>query len=350
VRLIFVHYVLPDRGSAQDIFNYNSVARAVGHEVALYGPPSPESPFNYSLDIGSADAVIFIFEWTTRLQWGDNVDFTRLVGMVPRRKRVIIDCDGGYNDRINVLGDCNHLDSDADERWVEVCDSLSDKICQPTLHPLRPNVRPFFFHGYNQKWEVPLDFSAKEYGIVYVGNNWFRWRPMHRVLQAVQPVRDDVGRIRLVGHGWDSASPWTSPVYMANAYYSDPEYLKQLNVEVVPPVRFDQVIDSMGGGIFTPMMYRPLFDHLRLVTCRSFETPAANTIPLFCQDAAYVEEIYGEEAVELVLPEQEPEAKILDMVRRSERYGSIVSGIRRHLGEKHSYEKRLKELIKIVTD
>ena len=51
----------------------------------------------------------------------------------------------------------------------------------------------------------------------------------------------------------------------------------------------------MGEGV-QPGLYRPLFDHLRLVTCRTFETPAANTIPLFAQDAAFVEEIYGPEA------------------------------------------------------
>ena len=61
-------------------------------------------------------------------------------------------------------------------------------------------------------------------------------------------------------------------------------------------MKFDQVIDWMGRGIFSPVIYRPLFDHLRLVTCRTFETPAANTIPLFCQDQAYIREIYGEVA------------------------------------------------------
>jgi hypothetical protein len=348
MRLMFVHHVVEDRGSAQDMHNYAQVARALGHEVALYGPPNGASAFNYSQDVGSVDAVIFIFEWTTHLQYGDNVDLLRLVGKVPRRRRVVIDCDGNYNDAISVVGDVNHPNAAASQRWVELCDSLSDKIYQPTLHPRRPNVRPFFFHAYNPAWEVPLDFSGKEYGMAYVGNNWFRWRAMKWVLQAIEPIREQVGCIALVGNGWDSPPPWANATLSEDAYCRDPSYLWGLGVEVLPPVRFDQVIAHMGKGIFSPVIYRPLFDHLQLVTCRTFETPAANTIPVLGQDVAYVGEIYGEEAVELVLPHEQPQEKILDLVHRPEHYAAIVRGIRHYLAEKHSYAVRLRELIEIV--
>src|SRR5262245_32245725 len=233
MRLMFVHHVLEDRGSAQDIYNYAQIARVLGHEVALYGPPNVESAFNYSLDMGSADAVIFIFEWTTNLQHGDNLDFLRLVGKVPRRRRIVIDCDGKYNDAISVVGDVNHTDAAASRRWVEVCDSLSDKICQPTLHPLRPNVRPFFFHAYSPAWEQPLDPRGKDFGMFYVGNNWFRWRGLKRVLQAVEPIRDRLGRIGLVGQGWDAPAPWAKPLLPEDAYRTDPAYLERLGVEVM---------------------------------------------------------------------------------------------------------------------
>ena len=97
-----------------------------------------------------------------------------------------------------------------------------------------------------------------------------------------------------------------------------------------------------------PVIYRPLFDHLRLVTCRTFETPAANTIPVFGQDAACVQEVYGEEAVELVLPNERPQDKILDVVSRPDHYASVVSGIRRRLAEKYSYRVQFQQLIEIV--
>ena len=134
----------------------------------------------------------------------------------------------------------------------------------------------------------------------------------------------------------------------ADAYASDPEYLRRLGVEVRPPVHFKQVIEHMGKGVIHPVVYRPLFNRLQLVTCRTFETFAANTIPLFGQDEAYVTEFYGEAARELVLPAEQPEEKILDMLRRPDHYAEIVQGIRRHLREKHSYAVRLRELIEIV--
>jgi hypothetical protein len=330
------------------LHNYTELGRALGHEVALYGPPKNGSSFNYSLDINVADAVIFIVEWTTALQYGDNLDFVRLLERVPRRRRVVIDCDGAYNDAIRVVGDVNHQDDAASRRWIQVCDSLSDKIFQPTLHPLRPNVRPFLFHAYNPGWEQPLDFQKKEYAMIYVGNNWFRWRGLQRVLKAVEPVRNLVGRIGLIGHGWDSPPPWAKPMLIEDAYRADFAYLRKLQVNVKPPIRFDQVIDHMGKGVFSPVIYRPLFDHLQLVTCRTFETPAANTIPLFCQGTAYVEEMYGSAALELRLQDERPEEKILDLVRRPEHYADIVRGIRRHLGKNHSYAARLQELMQIV--
>jgi hypothetical protein len=348
MRLMFVHHVMEDRGSAQDMYHYVAAARALGHEVALYGPPNRSSAFHYSLAIDAADAVIFIFEWTTALQFGNEVDLARLVGKVPRRRRVVLDCDGKYNDAISVTGDVNHPSEAASRRWVEVCDSLSDKVFQPTLRPLRPNVGTFFFHGYDLGWEQPLDFRAKDYGMVYVGNNWFRWRSLRRVFEAIEPVRAEVGRIGLVGNGWDAPAPWANSSLPEDAYRTEPEYLDRLGVEVVPPVRFDRVIEQMGKGTFSPVVYRPLFDRLRLVTCRTFETPAANTIPLFCQAPGFVAEVYGDEAVELVLPDERPEDKVLDLLRRPDHYAGIVRTVRRRLAEEHSYAAQLKKLIEIV--
>lgn len=348
MRLMFVHYLFEDRGSAQDVHYFAQTARALGHEVALYGPPDPKSPFNYSLDLASADAVIFIFEWTTDLQFGDRLDLLRLVSRVPRRRRVVLDCDGKYNDAVSVVGDYNHADAEMARRWVEVCDSLTDKIYQPTLHPLRPNVGTHFFHAYHPGWEVPLDFRGKEFDLFYVGNNWFRWRAISQVLKAVEPVRARLGRVGMVGHGWDRTPPWANASISRDAYYSDPEYLQQLNVEVGPPVHFKEVIAQMSRGVIHPVVYRPLFNRLQLVTCRTFETFAANTIPLFGQDEAYVTEFYGDRAGELVLPARGPEEKVLDMVRRPEHYAEIVRDIRRYLAEKHSYAVRLRELIEIV--
>ena len=162
MKLVFFNWAYEDHGSAQDLYNYARVAEAMGHEVVVYGRSTGRSSFDYSLDIASADAAIFIFEYSTYI---DRLDAARLVGRIRRARRVVIDCDGGYNEALAFDGDVNHPDAAASERWLEVCESLSDKIVQPTLHPRRRGVGSFFFHAYNPDWEVPLDFRSKQYGM-----------------------------------------------------------------------------------------------------------------------------------------------------------------------------------------
>jgi hypothetical protein len=348
MRLMFVYWAFEDQGSGLLIQGYSRAARALGHEVAVYGRPNPKIPLNYSLDVASADAVVFIFEWTTRLQQGDALDLVRLVSRVPRRRRVILDGDGNYNAIIRVGTDYNHKTEGDCQAWAEVCDSLTDKVCQPTLHPLCANVRTFLFYCYNPGWEVPLDFRDKQYTMLYVGHSKFRWAPMERVLRAIEPVRDRVGRLGVVGHGWDALPAWAGPMHMEDAYYTDVPYMKRLGVEFLPPVPFEQVVAWMSKATLNPVISRPTFNHMRLVTPRFFETPAASTIPLFGLDDAYVAEIYGEAALELVLPAERPEDRILDLVRRPDHYAGIIQGIRRHLAQKHSQAARLRELVEII--
>lgn len=367
MKLVFVYWGYEDAGSMGDLRAYARAARALGHEITVYGPieetahsdkarylqgaygpPKDRAALNYSLNLKGADAVIFIFEWTTRLRDGGRMDWARLVGAVPRRRRVVIDCDGGYNDVICFKDDYNHLDEKAGREWVAVCDSLSDKVCQPTLQPRRPNVRPFFFHVYDPMWETPLDFRAKEFSLIYVGHTKWRWRPMLGVLQTLESVRDQVGRIALVGDGWAGIPDWASEGNVANKYYVDLEYLKRLRIETCPAISYRNVIPTMSRGVVNPVVYRPLFEHLQLVTCRTFETPAASTIPLFLLDQDYVRGIYGDRAKELVLAGERPHEKILDMLARPNHYAEIVDEIRQEFRRRHSPEARLRELIGIV--
>src|SRR5262245_41997161 len=133
MRLMFIYWAFEDQGSGLLIQGYTDAARALGHEVVVYGRPNPKIPLNYSLDVTAADALVFIFEWTTQLMHGDNLDWVRLVNRVPRKRRVIVDGDGNYNDLVRVGGDYNHKDAAAARKWVAFCDSLTDKVCQPTF-------------------------------------------------------------------------------------------------------------------------------------------------------------------------------------------------------------------------
>jgi glycosyltransferase involved in cell wall biosynthesis len=350
MQIMFVYFVAEDAGSAQDVHHYMRAAAELGHEILLYGPPGSLPSFNFSLDVESADAVFFIFEWTTDLRFGDQLDWTRLFARVPRRNRFVVDCDGAYNRMIHIDGDLNHRDEASSRRWMEICEGLADRIFQPTLHPVEPNVRPFFFHAYDPAWERPLDFRNKEYGMTYVGHAKFRYFPMLRVLRAIEPIRDRFGRMAVVGHGWDAMPPWAGWMKIEDYFYTDQDYLQRMGMEYVLPIPFEQVIDWMSKGRLSPVIYRPLFSHLKFVTCRTFETPAANTIPLFGLDPEYVREIYGDAAVELVLPSDIDGAqdKVADIVDRPGRYVDIVLGIRKRMAEKHSFKARLQELVEIA--
>jgi hypothetical protein len=348
MRLLFVYYLMDDRGSAQDIRSYVQTGRTLGHEVAMYGA-SRSSSFEFSRDVASADGLVFVFEWTTGLLEGNNLDFARMLGKFPRSRRVVIDCDGNYNDRLSVDGDYNHRNDEDSRRWREICDSLSDKICQPTFHPRCGNVRTFLFHGYDRTWARPLNSRPKEFGMVYIGHSKFRWNPLHRLLKGIEPIRDRLGKITLVGHGWNRLPDWADSMRMQDAYFVDYDYLKKLDIEIMEPVPYDRVIDLMGKGLFTPVLYRPLFSQLQFVTCRTFETPAAATIPLFDLDNGYVQEIYGDNALELVL-DGNPERVVSDVLRRPHHYFAIVKAVRCHLADHHSYAARLKELIDILMD
>ena len=70
MRLMFVYWRTGDAGSAQTLYGYAKAARQLGHEVVLYAPEEP-FPVKCSLNLESADAVIFILEWNMYLHPGE---------------------------------------------------------------------------------------------------------------------------------------------------------------------------------------------------------------------------------------------------------------------------------------
>ncbi len=350
MKIVFVYWGYENAGSMLDLRGYARAAKAMGHEVTIYGPTNAAFQLEYSQELEGADAVVFVFEWTTALQFGDRLDWARLIASVPRNRRVVIDCDGAYNEKLEFRGDYNHKSEELSRKWIEVCDSLSDKICQPTMRPKRKNVRPFMFHIYDPTWESALNFSDKEFSMMYVGHTKFRWHGMSQVLKAIEPVREQVGRVALVGEGWDSPIEWTEYQDIKADYYVDREWLRKNRFEAHPAIPFPQVTATMNKGVFNPVIYRPLFELLDFVTCRTFETPAAGTIPLFLLDPRYVAEIYGERALALTLGEGDRSAKILDVLKRPTHYAGIVEGIRADFAKTHTPEARLKQLIEIIAE
>lgn len=104
----------------------------------------------------------------------------------------------------------------------------------------------------------------------------------------------------------------------------------------------------MGRALVSPVLTRPTFDRLKFVTPRYFETPAAGTIPLFLVDPDHVRDIYGEPALDLVLPADNPAGKIADVLDEPDRYAAILEQTRRHLTSHHTHAARLRQLIDII--
>lgn len=350
MKIVFVYWGYENAGSMLDLKGYARAAETMGHEVIIYGPANPTFALDYSQDLNGTDAIVFVVEWTTQLQFGDRVDWVRLLEAVPPERRVVIDCDGCYNDPLEYAGDYNHKTEKESRDWIEFCDSLTSKIYQPTPRPLRPNVKSFYFHIYDKTWETPFDFSAKDYSMIYVGHTKFRWHGMSQVLHALEPVRHKAGRIGLVGEGWDAPLEWTEWEEIKDNYYVDRDYLKRLDVEALPPVPFAKVIETMERGVFNPVIYRPLFEHLHMVTCRTFETIAGGTIPLFLLDRQYVKDVFGDAALELVLSGDKASSTIEDVLERPDYYADIVHGIRKEFAKLHTPEVRLARLIEIIEE
>jgi hypothetical protein len=335
---------------------------ALGHEVAVYGETlSDIAEVPYSLDVESFDFAIFVVYETS--DFPDLPYLARLLDGMPKERRVIIDCCGRYNDTIRVDHDFNHLeklDGHQGWEWVEGFQTISDRVLQPTLTPLRPDVTPFLFHAFDpqsvarpaasadeagRSWSAS-DNGQRPYGVVYVGNNWQRWSQLRPFLEELERVKDEVGPVCLAGWDWEKRPDWAIELGLQGVDV-DPALLERVGAEAQWPVPFDEVVDTLGRGRFTPIVHRPLFNHLGLVTNRTFETFCADTIPVLLLPPELVESLYGSDALRLV-PGDDVGGHFVDALRRPEVYWDAVLATRAHLATHHSFETRFQELLAIL--
>src|SRR5260370_17238394 len=90
MRLLFVYNMGEAVGSAQTILNYSRTAKALGHEVAVYRRPSGSEVVS-SLNIESADVVIFVLEWWLDLKCAGHLNLCQLMSPVPPMPQCFID-------------------------------------------------------------------------------------------------------------------------------------------------------------------------------------------------------------------------------------------------------------------
>jgi hypothetical protein len=343
--------------AASTITKYVQVGKALGHEVAVFGEQSADFPgIPFALEVKGFDHVVFVVYETK--DFPDLPHLARLLDGVPRERRAVIDCSGRYNETVRVEHDFNHLeklDSHQGWEWIEGFQAVSDKVMQPTLTPRRPDVRPFLFHGFDpaaverppaSAQEAARAWAAKPYGVAYVGHNWQRWSQIRRFLEAVEPLRADLGPICLAGWRWDERPDWAVE-HAIQGVDTDPALLARLGVETKWPVPFGEVAGLLSQARFSPIFHRPLYNELGLVTTRTFETFSADTLPLLMLPDRLVADIYGPEAAPLA-PGADVAGRLRDMMRRPEVYWDAVLKVRARLAERHSYQRRFQELLAIL--
>jgi hypothetical protein len=355
MKLLLVSKLARSARAINTIAQYSRVATELGHEIAVFGEKQVEFPeLQFSLDVHKFDVAVFVVYIAS--DFPDLPYLARLLDGIPKSRRVIIDCTGRFNKTIRIEHDFNHLekmDGHQGWEWVEAFQSVADRILQPTLTPLRDDVKPFLFHGYDAN-ALRLDSDAtrpslakeKEYDIAYVGNNWQRWSQMHHFLEGIAPIRHELGTVVLAGWDWKRRPDWAVQMGIRGADL-DPEFLQRLCVETIDAIPFTDVRAFLSTARFSPIFQRPLFNELGLVTNRIFETFLADTIPLVMPPQSLAESIYSS-AVRPLLPKQDIAGWLQEMIRNPAAYWEAVQGVRRHLAEHHSYHRRVTELIDLL--
>jgi hypothetical protein len=348
MKILFVIERRLDAGSIQAVSNYVRAGDECGHTIAIYGREHSSFPgLRFSRDVGSFDYLVFIYEST--LRWISGLHLAHILSSVSRQRRVVLDADGMYNQRIVVDGyDRNH-DVEGDRvEWRTHCDCLAAKILQPTVRPLEPGVRGVPFYGYDGGWRVPPSAVVKPYDVMHVGHNWWRWQDMsRRLLPALEQVRPSVGDVCFMGLWWDVLPWWAKTPNYEAAVRLEGDWMRRLRIQVKPPVPYRQVIPAMSQGRVNIMTQRPLFRRLRFLTSKYFEVFCADTIPLVMLDPDHAESVYGPAGRELALHEGIGD-KLLDTLNRPAKYRPIVEEVRRHLAEHHSYRNRLQQLVEAL--
>jgi hypothetical protein len=355
MKLLLVSSVDPWTRSVATVHQYVAAGKRLGHQVVVYGEPNSQLPsLPFTTDLDGVDLALFIVQVTW--DFPDMPHLARVLDKIPRERRVVIDLWGRFNDTIRVDHDFNHLekvDGHTGLDWVEAFAAVSDRVLQPTLAPLRPDVGSFLFHGYNEgavarpyaaanEAAAAWNAAEKPYGMVYVGSNWQRWDQVRRLLEQLHPARAELGRAHLVGWDWSARPDWAVQGGILGID-TDPTLLAELGVVVSDGIRFDEVVPYLGKARFAPVLHRPLFQKLAIVTNRTFETFYADALPVLMLPRDFVTAIYGPAALALV-PGDDVAAYMLDALKRPEPYWEAVLQTRAHLARHHSYRQRLQEL------
>jgi hypothetical protein len=346
MNILFVMKHRGNAGSTHAVANYMRLAPKHGHSVAIFGTPIWYVPeLKFSTNIAEFDRVIYLFE--TELFRIKPLHQAIMLARFARQDRLIIDTDGMYNECVTVDGyDFNHSTEADRAQWIAYMDALGDRVVQTLMtKPAHPKVSALSFFGYDPALRVdPASAPPKVYDVLHVGHNWWRWKEVAKeLLPAFDKIRDQVGEIGFLGLWWNEPPAEGPAAGPSQAFLSDPYAFNRLRIKTPGAVMYNDVIKTMSTARINILTQRPLLRHLKHLTQKYFEVFCADTIPLLMLEEDHAELIYGPAGRELTLPGRAAE-KILDALRNSDRYRSIVEDVRSHLVAHHSYDQRAREL------
>jgi hypothetical protein len=347
MKILFVMEHRVNAGNTHAVATYSRVAEQFGHTIAFYGPPQAGmAGAKFSVDPREFDRVIYLIE--SKLYRVSRLLEVAMLASVPRARRRVLDADARYNPMIVVDGyDRNYLSEHEHAEYMRFYDALAEHIIKPTLAPaVDPRVTTLPFFGFDPALVVSAASAPpKQYDVLHVGHNWWRWKEVkEQLLPALEQVRDQMGEVGFAGLWWDEPPEWAEGEGLEPALRNEADAFRRLRIRVDPPVPYSQVIRKMSTGRVNIFTQRPVLAHLKHLTGRYFEEFCADTVPLLMLEPDFAEEVYGPAARELTMPGRVAE-KLLDALQRPVYYRGIVEEIRRHLVAHHSYSRRLAELI-----
>jgi hypothetical protein len=198
MKLLLVTSVDPTTCSVSTVHKYVIAGRALGYNVVVYGEPRSDMPaLPFTTDLIGVDLALFIIQVPS--DFPDMPYLARLLDGIPCERRLVLDLWGRFNDTLRLDHDFNHLEEARRSSGMGVGGGHAGSlrpILQPTLSPLRSEVRTFLFHGFEPGSVAKVHENAgmpplrgavpaaeKPYGVIYVREQLAAWDQVRRFLE-----------------------------------------------------------------------------------------------------------------------------------------------------------------------
>lgn len=333
-------------GSSNTLLGYVKAGKTLGWDIRVSEFGYVDNKVKTLIPVANKnwkpDLMVIVYESYPFLS---NETIDEICTFIPRSNRIVIDPDGKYSKPCFVENDNNHPTPDSYDYWTNLYDSLSDIILQPFISKgvkNKNNIHSFLYFGIDNQLQ---DFNKvkKEFDLLYVGNNWYRWNDIEKLIRKVSSIRSHVKKIGIIGRYWNKE---VMQGY-EEATKSSPNFLKQNKIIIKKSAPYGQVEKFMSRGLLNPIFIRPILSKLKFTTPRMFETLNADTVPLIPSYFTYAQDLYGDIIHQLRLTDNSAD-DILRIFDNYKYYINLSKKIRKTLRLKHSYEIRLKQLLKFT--